>query len=140
MYQFGIFTGLDLKSKSYEFLETNFGKSGVHYYHIVRGIHNSEVKPNRTTKSVAAEHTFDHNLTSEIFMAEKLEQIASEVGKRLAKHGISGKTAILHNKRAAKRFLIILPTKGLCCKLRSNCCTKNALKIRYDCLVLLLTI
>ena len=98
MYQFGIFTGLDLKSKSYEFLETNFGKSGVHYYHIVRGIHNSEVKPNRTTKSVAAEHTFDHNLTSEIFMAEKLEQIASEVGKRLAKHGISGKTVTLKIK------------------------------------------
>ena len=98
MYQNGIFTGQDLKSKSYEFLQTHFGKSGTHYYHIVRGIHNSEVKPNRTTKSVAAEHTFDQNLTSEVFMAERLEQIATELGKRLSKQNISGKTVTLKIK------------------------------------------
>ncbi|MEP6930534.1 MAG: DNA polymerase IV, partial [Flavobacterium sp.] len=45
MYQLGIFTGTDLKSKSQEFLEKHFGKSGTFYYKVVRGIHNSEVKP-----------------------------------------------------------------------------------------------
>ena len=50
MYQYGIFTGSDLKSKSLEFLQTHFGKSGMHYYYIVRGIHNSPVKPNRISK------------------------------------------------------------------------------------------
>lgn len=98
MYQHGIFTGADLKLKSIEFLETHFGKSGVHYYHIVRGIHNSEVKANRTSKSVAAEHTFDQNLTSEIFMAEQLENIAAELSKRLAKQQVSGKTVTLKIK------------------------------------------
>ena len=98
MYQFGIFTGADLKLKSLEFLEQNFGKSGVHYYNIVRGIHNSEVKPNRISKSVAAEHTFNENLTSEIFMSQKLEQIAAELEKRLKKHKISGKTVTLKIK------------------------------------------
>lgn len=98
MYQQGIFTGKDLKSKTLEYLELHFGKSGTHYYYIVRGIHNSEVKPNRITKSVAAEHTFDSNLTSEIYMEERLEQIASELSRRLLKHKISGKTVTLKIK------------------------------------------
>ena len=98
MYQLGIFTGLELKSKSIEFLEKHFGKSGVFYYHVVRGIHNSEVKPNRITKSVAAEHTFDTNLSSEIFMLEQLEKIAANLERRLKKHNIAGKTVTLKIK------------------------------------------
>jgi len=98
MYQLGIFTGLDLKSKPIEFLEKHFGKSGTYYFYVVRGIHNSEVKPNRITKSVAAEHTFDENLTSEIFMQERLETIAAELDRRLKKHKIAGKTVTLKIK------------------------------------------
>ena len=98
MYQLGIFTGLELKNKSLEFLEKNFGKSGAFYYHVVRGIHNSEVKPNRITKSVAAEHTFDTNLSSEIFMLEQLEKIAGSLERRLKKHNIAGKTVTLKIK------------------------------------------
>lgn len=98
MYHLGIFTGADLKNKSIEFLEKNFGKSGVFYFNVVRGIHNSEVKPNRITKSVAAEHTFDENLTSEIYMQERLETIAEELQKRLKKHKIAGKTVTLKIK------------------------------------------
>ena len=98
MYQLGIFTGVDLKNKSIEFLEKNFGKSGVFYFNVVRGIHNSEVKPNRITKSVAAEHTFDENLTSEIYMQERLETIAEELQRRLKKHKIAGKTVTLKIK------------------------------------------
>lgn len=98
MYQLGIFTGLELKSKSLEFLSTHFGKSGAFYYHVVRGIHNSEVKPDRITKSVAAEHTFDTNLSSEIFMLEQLEKIATSLERRLKKHNIAGKTVTLKIK------------------------------------------
>jgi DNA polymerase-4 len=98
MYQLGIFTGLDLKNKPIEFLEKHFGKSGTYYFYVVRGIHNSEVKPNRITKSVAAEHTFDENLTSEIFMQERLEAIAGELDRRLKKHKIAGKTVTLKIK------------------------------------------
>ncbi len=98
MYQLGIFTGLELKSKSLEFLEKHFGKSGVFYYNVVRGVHNTEVKPDRITKSVAAEHTFDINLSSEIFMMEQLEKIAIVLEKRLKKQRISGKTITLKIK------------------------------------------
>jgi DNA polymerase-4 len=98
MYHLGIFTGKDLKLKSAEFLEEHFSKSGLHFYNIVRGIHNSAVKPNRIAKSVAAEHTFNENLTSEIFMVEKLERIAGELENRLKKYNISGKTVTLKIK------------------------------------------
>ena len=98
MYQLGIFTGLELKSKSLEFLEKHFGKSGSYYYHVVRGIHNSEVKSSRIAKSVAAEHTFETNLSSEIFMLEQLELIANSLERRLKKHNVSGKTVTLKIK------------------------------------------
>ena len=98
MYQLGIFTGVDLKSKSLDFLEKHFGKSGNFYFNVVRGIHNSEVKSNRITKSVAAEYTFDVNLSSEIFMLEKLEIIANALERRLKKHNVAGKTVTLKIK------------------------------------------
>jgi len=98
MYHLGIFTGKDLKHKSAEFLRENFGKSGDYYYHVVRGIHTSEVKPNRIPKSVGAERTFDENLSSEIFLLQRLENIATELEKRLKKSKISGKTVTLKIK------------------------------------------
>ena len=98
MYQKGIFTGFDLKQKSLEYLDEHFGKSGGSYYYIVRGIHNSEVKPNRIRKSLAAERTFNENLSSEIFMLEKLERIAEEVSRRLLKSNVAGKTVTLKIK------------------------------------------
>ena len=98
MYQKGIFTGKDLKSKSLEYLDEHFGKSGRYYYYVVRGIHNSEVKPNRIRKSLAAERTFSENLSSEVFMLEKLEHIAEEVSKRLHKSKVAGKTITLKIK------------------------------------------
>jgi len=98
MYSLGIFTGKDLKTKSLEFLEQNFGKSGSYYYYIVRGIHNSEVKPHRTPKSVGAERTFNENLSSEIFMLDRLEHIANELEKRLKKSKLAGKTVTLKIK------------------------------------------
>ena len=98
MYRLGIFTGKDLKQKTEEFLNTHFGKNGLFYYHVVRGIHFSEVKSSRTRKSLAAERTFSENITSEIFMIKKLEDISKEVEKRLKKSKVAGKTITLKIK------------------------------------------
>lgn len=98
MYQLGIFTGKDLKAKSVEFLNENFGKSGRHYYEVVRGIHHGEVKPHRIRKSLGAEHTFEENISSEVFMLEKLERIAEELEKRLTRNKVAGKTITLKIK------------------------------------------
>ncbi len=98
MYRLGIFTGADLKSKPIDFLEKHFGKSGAYYYYAVRGIHNSEVKPSRIAKSVAAEHTFNENLSSEIYMQEQLQAIAEQLDKRLKRYEVAGKTVTLKIK------------------------------------------
>ena len=98
MYRLGIFNGFDLKQKSEEFLTQHFGKSGLHYYDVVRGIHSSEVKPNRIRKSLGAERTFDENISSEIFMMERLENIAEEIERRLKKSKVAGKTVTLKIK------------------------------------------
>lgn len=98
MYEMGIYSGKDLKSKSEEFLNQHFGKSGKHYYRIVRGIHLSEVKPNRERKSLAAERTFSENISSEIYMLERLENIAEELQKRLKRSKVAGRTVTLKIK------------------------------------------
>jgi DNA polymerase-4 len=98
MYRLGIYTGKDLKAKSKEYLSEQFGKSGRYYYHVVRGKHKSMVSPTRTRKSLAAERTFNENITSEIFMIERLKDIATEVEKRLLKSKVAGKTITLKIK------------------------------------------
>jgi DNA polymerase-4 len=98
MYNLGIFVGNDLKRKTVEELVRSFGKSGAHYYNIVRGIHNSEVKPNRIRKSIAAERTFSENISSEIFMIERLDKIADALERRMKKSDVKGKTITLKIK------------------------------------------
>ena len=92
MYQLGIFTGKDLKSQTESFLREHFGKSGNHFYQVVRGIHLSPVKPERVPKSIGAERTFSQNLTSEIFLEEKLKEITKALDRRIQRHKSAGKT------------------------------------------------
>ena len=98
MYRKGWYTGADLRNQSLSDLEKHFGKSGQFYYDVVRGIHLSPVRPQRKPKSVGAERTFDKNISSEIFMVSRLEDIASALDKRLLKTKTSGKTITLKIK------------------------------------------
>ena len=98
MNNLGIFKGLDLKNKSLEELTKLFGKSGTYYYNIVRGIHYSTVKPNRIRKSIAAERTFSENISSEVFMLERLHKIAEELERRMIASETKGKTITLKIK------------------------------------------
>lgn len=98
MYRLGIFTGIDLRKKSLEFLNEHFGNSGNYYYNVVRGVHLSEVKARSERKSLSSEHTFEENISSEIFMLEHLEAISESVEKRLKRSGAAGKTVTLKIK------------------------------------------
>ena len=100
MNSWGIYNGYDLKQHSLSFLSTNFGKSGKHFYNIVRGIQNSPVIPHRVRKSVGAERTYAQNITSESFMLEKLNDIATELEKRLVNSDSKGKTVTIKIKHS----------------------------------------
>lgn len=92
MKKLGIFNGKDLKRHSLEYLSSRFGKSGKHFYNIVRGIQFSQVSPNRIRKSIGAERTFLEDVSTTTFILDKLENIAIELEKRLAKTKTKGRT------------------------------------------------
>ncbi|UKN03882.1 DNA polymerase IV [Paracrocinitomix mangrovi] len=98
MHSWGIYNGYQLKQHTLEFLKANFGKSGQHYFNIVRGIQNSPVKPNRERKSLGAERTFSQNKKLDEDIYQALEKIAEITVERLNKAGIQGKTITLKVK------------------------------------------
>ncbi|AQX00931.1 DNA polymerase IV [Elizabethkingia anophelis] len=98
MNTLSIYKGKDLKNKSLEELVLLFGKSGKHYYNVVRGIQYSEVKPHRIAKSVAVEETFWEDLLDEDTVFEKIDEITDELSRRLERSGIKGKTLTLKIK------------------------------------------
>ncbi|MNK08998.1 DNA polymerase IV [compost metagenome] len=91
MKELGVRNGKDLKKKSMTFLTQHFGKQGLHFYHIVRGIHRSQVKPDRIRKSFAVEHTYFSEIYSKHKIREKLEEIAVDLERRMEKRSIAGK-------------------------------------------------
>ncbi|MEO9532975.1 MAG: DNA polymerase IV [Crocinitomicaceae bacterium] len=98
MHSWGIFNGDQLKQQSLEFLKANFGKSGQHYYNIVRGIQHSPVKSDRERKSVGAERTYSENLIGHKAVLQKLTAIAQIIEKRLVSSQVKGRTITLKVK------------------------------------------
>ena len=98
MYQKGIFTGADLRTKSLEELQEYFGNNGEYFYQIARGVHLSPVRPFRLVKSIGVEHTFDTNISSEVFMQEPLQRLCEEAAQRMAKKQLLAKTITLKLK------------------------------------------
>ena len=98
MKEIGIHNGYDLKQYSLQYLTRRFGKSGLHFFNIVRGIHLSEVQPNRIRKSLSAENTFDKDLSGESEIITALTGVFEELKRRISKTGIKGRTVTLKIK------------------------------------------
>ena len=98
MNELGVFSGADLKGFSINKLKKNFGKSGEHFYRIVRSTQDNPVNPNRIRKSVGAERTFSNDIDSESFMLDKLDNIADELERRMIESGNKGKTVTIKLK------------------------------------------
>jgi DNA polymerase-4 len=75
----GIFTGMDIRNQTLEFMNANFGKSGAYYYWISRGVDDRPVRANRIRKSVGAENTFSADLTTFDAMAAELRPLIDKV-------------------------------------------------------------
>ena len=58
----------------------------------------SPVSPKRNAKSLGSEQTFSKNISSEIFLLEKINIISDKLSERLKRLGISGKTITLKIK------------------------------------------
>ncbi len=98
MHLMGIFTGADLKKIPEENMIKWFGKVGGYYYHIVRGVDNRAVEPNRITKSVSSETTFLEDKSDKTELSEILDHLAKEVLRRMGKDEFFGRTVTLKIK------------------------------------------
>jgi len=98
MKDLGIYSGKDLRRFDRDDLVRHFGKSGNHYYKIVRSIQDSPVNPSRIRKSVGAERTFSKDIDSESFMLDELDSIADELERRMIKSENKGRTVTVKLK------------------------------------------
>lgn len=98
MNGFGIFTGMDLKLKSEEFLNKNFGKMGSYYFNIARGIDHRPVSADKIRKSVGSENTFDRDLDTLVQLQNGLEPLVKEVWGYLNRKNIMGRTLTMKVK------------------------------------------
>tara|TARA_B100001564_G_C20661765_1_gene681901 strand:- start:1851 stop:2939 length:1089 start_codon:yes stop_codon:yes gene_type:complete len=98
MHGIGIHNGADLRKLDKLTLNNHFGKTGSHYYNIVRSIQSSKVDPNRIRKSIGAEQTFSQDIDTESFMLDKLAGIAIELERRMIKSANKGKTITIKIK------------------------------------------
>src|SRR6516164_7660964 len=100
MNRLGIFTGLDMRNQSLEFMNANFGKAGAYYYWISRGVDDRPVRANRIRKSVGAESTFSSDLTAFDKMTAELEPLIDKVWQHCQSTGHRGRTVTLKVKFA----------------------------------------
>ncbi|WP_199118892.1 DNA polymerase IV [Pedobacter sp. ASV28] len=96
----GIRKGSDLKKLSEERLAILFGKSGKFFYHIVRGIDNRAVKPDREIKSISSEDTFSYDLDKGSELYERLLQITQSAFRRISQYQLYGRTITVKVKFA----------------------------------------
>lgn len=95
MHRVGIRTGADLKARSREALAMRFGKAGLYYYDIVRGLDNRPVQPDRMRKSIGVEETFATDLVASEAIHEALTDLASQLQGRISRAENPGKTLTL---------------------------------------------
>jgi len=98
MNSLGLYTGLDMRNQSLEFMQANFGKAGAYYYWISRGVDDREVRANRIRKSVGAENTFSRDLTEFDAMAAELQPLIDKVWRHCEEKGSQGRTVTLKMK------------------------------------------
>jgi DNA polymerase IV len=98
MHKLGIHTGADLKKWDLVSLVRNFGKAGVFFYEIVRGIDERPVEPDQERKSVGTELTYEKDLLTNFEVIAELYQLEKELMERLEHSGTTGRTITLKIK------------------------------------------
>ena len=100
MKSMGIHIGADLKQFSEKELAHRFGKSGKFFYHMVRGEDDRSVKPNRISKSIGIEDTFETDLRDQAEMIQELKILCEKLEKRVEAKNKQGRTVTLKIKYA----------------------------------------
>jgi len=100
MAALGIETGEDLRGQSLDFLRAHFGSHADYLHSAARGVDERPVRPDRPTKSIGAERTFDHNLADPGEIAAAIDHVAEAAWERVMRSGERGRTVTLKFRRA----------------------------------------
>ena len=87
--------GKDLYNLPQEILISHFGKIGLFYYNIVRGIDLRPVEPRENRKSLGREITLAEDSDDMTVLRELLHQLAIKVSALLVKERLAGRTVTL---------------------------------------------
>ncbi len=94
----GVATIGDLSRIPGERLRREFGKHGEQLHLLSRGIDPRPVEPHRPVKSMGREETFSKDLTDREALNRELLSLATNVARRVRRHGLTGKTVTLKVK------------------------------------------
>ena len=102
--QFGLKTVGDVRALELSALEGWFGRHGVRLYDLARGIDENPVVPNRPTKQISAEDTFERDIPLEQ-TEETIRRLAEKVWNASRKDTRTARTVVL--KLKTSDFMIL---------------------------------
>ena len=76
-------------------LQARFGSSGEYLWQLAQGIDDRPVVPEREAKSISHETTFEHDISDMEVLRAWLLDLTEQVGCRLRRHGLRGRTVQL---------------------------------------------
>jgi len=94
----------DLRRLDFPTLEGRFGRYGVRLYELARGIDNSEVVPDRPTRSISAEDTFEQDLLL-TEMEPMIRRLAQHTWAASRKESRIARTVVLKLKTSEFKIL-----------------------------------
>ncbi|HWJ83434.1 MAG TPA: DNA polymerase IV [Nocardioides sp.] len=96
----GVRTVADLHGLGEDELVRLVGRAhGAVLHRLARAEDDRPVEPERETKSVSVEGTYEHDLTDRVLMAALLRRQAEDVARRLRANGLSGRTVSIKVRR-----------------------------------------
>jgi DNA polymerase-4 len=93
--QLGIHTIGQLRQWPLDTLQARFGSSGEYLWQLAQGIDDRPVVPEREAKSISHETTFEHDISDMEVLRAWLLDLTEQVGCRLRRHGLRGRTVQL---------------------------------------------
>jgi DNA polymerase IV len=100
----GIQTVRELRSLDLSVLEHQFGRYGLRLHELARGIDDSEVVPDRPTKSISVEDTFEHD----VLLADTepmIRRLAEKLWSASSKESRVARTVVLKLKTSEFKIL-----------------------------------
>ncbi|MDZ4181805.1 MAG: DNA polymerase IV, partial [Candidatus Cloacimonadaceae bacterium] len=98
MKKLGIHNGKDLYERELRELIKYFGKIGMFYYNVVRGIDKREIITESEPKSISCESTFDKDIADVDELMGELQRLVERLVTRMAAKNIMGRNVVLKLK------------------------------------------